>query len=87
MIIMNKYIPVVLTIAFILFPGGSVLDYYGEKTVSAADVHDVQVQPKVIFLERKFKFGSVKKGKVISHDFTVMNEGNAVLKIVDLIPA
>jgi hypothetical protein len=87
MIKMSKYITVVLAIAFIMLPGGFVLDHYGKRTLGAAYAEDGQAIPKVKFLKKKFNFGSVKKGNVISHDFTVMNEGNAVLKIVDLIPA
>ena len=83
---MSKYITVVLAVTYIMLPG-AVLDHYGEKTSGTACAEDGQARPKVKFLKKKFNFGSIKKGKVISHDFTLMNEGNTVLKIVDQIPA
>ena len=84
---MSKYIAAVLFIACIMLTGDLVVDHYGEKTSGAAYAEEGKARPKVKFLKKKFNFGSIKKGKVIAHDFTVINEGNAVLKIVDLIPA
>lgn len=43
--------------------------------------------PSVKFAETRFEFGSVKEGEIVRHDFEFINEGNDVLRIVDLIPA
>ncbi len=43
--------------------------------------------PAIKFSETKTKFGNVKKGEIISCDFGFVNEGDGVLRIVELIPA
>jgi len=44
-------------------------------------------QPEAKFRETSYDFGTIKVGQKVSHKFMVENKGNAVLKIVELIPA
>ncbi len=44
-------------------------------------------KPSVYFSSTRYDFGSIKLGEKISHDFELINKGDAVLRIVDLIPA
>jgi hypothetical protein len=43
--------------------------------------------PSVVFKEKRFRFGTVREGDIVSHNFEFVNRGNGVLKVVDLIPA
>ncbi|MEW6410412.1 MAG: SCO family protein [Nitrospirota bacterium] len=43
--------------------------------------------PVIRFNNTRYEFGSVKKGEIVKHDFEFVNEGNGLLKIIDLIPA
>ena len=42
--------------------------------------------PSLILQERKFDFGKVKEGSLITHAFTVQNKGNATLEIKKVSP-
>ncbi|MFC1868766.1 OS_HP3 family (seleno)protein, partial [Thermodesulfobacteriota bacterium] len=42
--------------------------------------------PRLILKELEFDFGNVKEGSRISHDFTVINQGEAVLEIREVSP-
>ena len=37
--------------------------------------------PQLVLQERTFDFGQVKEGKRIIHAFTILNQGDAVLRI------
>ncbi|HKI79369.1 MAG TPA: DUF1573 domain-containing protein [Ignavibacteriaceae bacterium] len=37
--------------------------------------------PKITFSDTTFDFGDVKKGEVVSHNFTIVNRGNSTLEI------
>ncbi len=43
--------------------------------------------PSAGFPEVRFDFGRIELGERVSHDFRVLNEGDGMLRIVDLIPA
>jgi hypothetical protein len=43
--------------------------------------------PRVKFSETRFEAGQVKEGVIVSHEFEFINEGNAALRITDLVPA
>ncbi len=43
--------------------------------------------PSISLKEKRFNFGEIREGKVVSHDFEFVNTGSGVLKIIDLIPA
>lgn len=43
--------------------------------------------PRVKFSEARYEAGQVTEGAILSHEFEFVNEGNAVLKITDLVPA
>ena len=38
--------------------------------------------PKVVFKEKKWDFGRIKAGEVVSHEFVFKNEGQALLKVI-----
>jgi len=42
--------------------------------------------PRLALDERDFDFGRVKEGSHVSHEFTVKNQGNAVLEIEKIQP-
>ncbi len=44
-------------------------------------------KPSAFFKNTRYDFGSIKLGEKISHDFELINKGDNVLRIVDLIPA
>jgi len=44
-------------------------------------------EPAIKFSETRYKFGNAKKGEIIRHDFEFVNEGDGLLRIMDLIPA
>lgn len=41
----------------------------------------VMAQPKAVFSEEKYDFGSIRQGEIVSHEFVLKNEGNEILKI------
>jgi hypothetical protein len=43
--------------------------------------------PRVKFSEARYEAGQVKEGAILNHEFEFSNEGNAVLRITDLVPA
>jgi len=47
---------------------------------------DTQQVPNLSLKEGEFDFGKVKEGSRISHDFTVLNQGEAVLEIKKVSP-
>ncbi len=60
------------------------IDLSKEGEISASEDKGL---PVIKISEERYKFGTVKKGEVIRHDFEFVNEGDAVLEIVELIPA
>lgn len=42
--------------------------------------------PKLVVKEKEFHFGDVAGGEVLSHEFVVSNEGDAVLEIQNVKP-
>ena len=38
-------------------------------------------QPKAVFLEKSFDFGNINQGEIVTHEFTLKNEGTSPLKI------
>ena len=43
--------------------------------------------PVIKITAARFDAGKVKEGAVLAHDFVIVNAGNALLKIQDLVPA
>ncbi len=43
--------------------------------------------PKIVFPEPTFDFGEVDAGKAVTHEFTVYNKGDSLLKVSDVSPA
>ncbi len=66
---MKKYFNMVLACAF-------VFAFFGH----FASAQDIQ-GPKMIIEGKKFDFGEVKEGEVISHTFRVFNKGDQPLEI------
>lgn len=69
---------IVIQIGILLFLAAT-LSYAQEKGDAAA--------PRVKFSETRYEAGQVKEGAILSHEFEFINEGNAVLRITDLVPA
>lgn len=42
--------------------------------------------PKLVMKQKEFHFGDVAEGDVLSHEFVVSNEGDAVLQIQNVKP-
>lgn len=40
-----------------------------------------QDSPRLVLKEREFDAGKVLEGEIIRHDFVILNDGNAALKI------
>lgn len=47
---------------------------------------DTQEVPGLAITEQEFDFGKVEEGSLISHDFTLLNRGKAVLEIKRVAP-
>jgi hypothetical protein len=60
------------------------IDLSGKVTGSGKSLNGA---PSIRFVETRYRFGTIKEGEVISHDFEFVNTGSGVLRIVDLIPA
>jgi protein SCO1/2 len=43
--------------------------------------------PAIKFSKTRFECGTIKEGEIVKYDFEFINEGNAPLKIIDLVPA
>ena len=56
-------------------------------TFSYAQEKGDAAAPRVKFSEARYEAGQVTEGAILSHEFEFVNEGNAVLKITDLVPA
>ena len=56
-------------------------------TFSHAQEKGDAAAPRVKFSEARFEAGQVTEGAIVSHEFEFVNEGSAVLKITDLVPA
>jgi uncharacterized protein DUF1573 len=56
-------------------------------TFSYAQEKGDAATPRVKFSETRYEAGQVKEGVTVSHEFEFINEGNAVLRITDLVPA
>ncbi len=56
-------------------------------TFSHAQEKEDDATPRVKFSETRYEAGQVKEGVILSHEFEFDNEGNAVLRITDLVPA
>jgi hypothetical protein len=41
-------------------------------------------EPKLRFSEEEFDFGFVKEGEVLQHEFTIYNDGNESLEIINV---
>ena len=52
----------------------------------AAYIQSAKLGPSLILQEREFDFGKVKEGSLITHAFTVQNEGNMTLEIMKVSP-
>lgn len=78
---------IVITIFLITVPAGIVTAGTALKSDAITSTKEIASTPKARFSEKKYKFGTVKKGKVISHDFELFNDGDGVLKIEELVPA
>ena len=56
-------------------------------TFSHAQEKGDAAAPRVKFSEARYEAGQVTEGAILSHEFEFVNEGNAVLRITDLVPA
>ncbi len=50
------------------------------------DLSEAAPGPKMVVKERLFDAGKMKQGSLIEHTFTVLNEGDAKLEIINVKP-
>ncbi len=66
---------------------GEIKEIEVEFLIEGATSQNHKGDPTIKFSKKKYNFGNVKKGEIVSHDFEFVNEGDGSLQIVELIPA
>lgn len=76
-----------MMISTMLFMLLSVTFVYGQEQGTASAAQTKEAAPSIRFSGIRFDAGTVKEGAIVNHDFEFTNEGQAVLRIRDVIPA
>lgn len=79
------YIPLILLCLSVLFghPGAVSECFAQQHRFSSENSAD---GPSIVLAEKTFDFGEVDEGSVVSHEFTVKNEGGTELQIKKVSP-
>lgn len=74
-----------LSLSKILIQAGILL--FLAATFPSAQEKGDAAAPRVKFSEARYEAGQVTEGAIVSHEFEFTNEGNAVLRVTELVPA